>query len=208
MTITTGEVTEDVASTIAIGQSVYDNEGTKVGSVDGIDRDTGYMVVLTSPFSEKYVSVPFRLVTNIDPRELYLANSSADIHRDYASPPARSTTVENWAGRETATTTEASGYDGEPVVVDKARIDHLKRCIEIGDHVFTSDMADLGRIEEYDQGTGWMTIQQGPISKSRMMVPVAVVYDVNRDMREVYLSESRDDLKRYQRLESVNAVAQ
>lgn len=202
-----GTVTEDIAGTIAIGQTVYDNEGNKLGIVDNVNRTTGYLMVQTNPFSEKDVYIPFRLITNIDPRELYLSRSKDELHRDYANPPARSTFVEDVDGQETATTTELSGNDGTPVVVGQARIDHLKKRIAAGDHVYTSDMRDLGKITQYDPVTGWMMVEKGALAdKHDLMVPVTVIEDVNRDSHEVYLVTSQADLERIQHPELADVV--
>ncbi|MBV9282070.1 MAG: DUF2171 domain-containing protein, partial [Chloroflexi bacterium] len=168
-----GIITEDIAATIAPGQTVYDNEGKKVGTVDDVQRESGYLMVETNPFSEKDLYIPFKLITNIDPREMYLSISRDDLHRDYTNPPPRSTVVETVDGKETATTTEPSGYDGGPVVVDRAKIDHLKKHIATGDHVYTSDTNDLGTIKQYDPVTGWMMVEKGILSdKHDLMVPV------------------------------------
>jgi hypothetical protein len=207
MTNIEGTITEDISNTIALGQTVYDNEGKKVGTVDDVDRNTGYLMVESNPFSEKELYIPFSLITNIDPRELYLSLSRDEIHRDYANPPARSTLVEDMDGRETATTTEPSGYDGTPVIMDRARIDQLKQRIATGDHVYTTDMTDLGKIKEYDPATGWMKVEKGVLSSTHdLMVPVTVLRDVNHDSHEVYLAVSQADLQRMRHLEPADVV--
>jgi hypothetical protein len=201
-----GTITEDISNTIAPGQTVYDNEGTGIGTVDSVDRQTGYLMVESNPFSEKDLYIPFSLITNIDPRELYLSLSRDELHSEYANPPARDTLVEDFDGKTTATTTEPSGYDGTPLVVEQAKIDHLKKRIATGDQVFTSDMVDLGAIKQYDPATGWMMVEKGVMSKHDLMVPVTVVDSVNRDSREVYLVASQADLQRMQHLEPANVV--
>ncbi|MBV9279585.1 MAG: DUF2171 domain-containing protein [Chloroflexi bacterium] len=202
-----GIITQDIRNTIAPGLTVYDNESKKVGTVDDVDRATGYLMVHSNPFAEQDLFIPFSLITNIDPRELYLSRSRDELHRDYANPPARSTLVVDEDGKETATTTEASGYDGSPIVVDQARIDHLKKRIATGDHVYTADMVDLGTIKQYDPATGWMLVDEGIMSgKHDLMVPVTVVDNVDRDAQLVYLAVSRADLQRMQHVEPANVV--
>lgn len=202
-----GIITENIATTIALGQTVYDNEGKKVGTVDDVQRETGYLMVETNPFSAKDLYIPFKLITNIDPREMYLSVSRDELNRDFADPPPRSTLVEKVDGKETATTTQPSGYDGTPIVVDRARIDRLRTRIATGDHVFTSEMTDLGKITQYDPVTGWMMVEKGILSdKHDIMVPVTVVESVNRDSHQVYLAVSRADLERRQRLEPAEVV--
>lgn len=198
-------VTEDIRKTIAIGQSVYDNEGAKVGTIDMVDDDTGYFKMQLRPLPEKRdnplapktLYVPFRLITNIDPRELFVSVSNDELRRDYADPPLRSTAVVDVDGTAVDTTTEPDGYTGAPVVVDKVRLDELKKRIAVGDHVYTSELTDLGKIKQYDSQTGWMLVERGALSeKHETMVPVTVIADVNQDSHEVYLVVSQADLDR------------
>lgn len=37
-------ITEDIAETLAISQTAYDNDGRKVGNVDFVDRANGYQL--------------------------------------------------------------------------------------------------------------------------------------------------------------------
>jgi len=64
-----GMITEDISNTIAPGQTVYDNEGTGIGTVDSIDRQTGYLMV------------PVTVVDSVnrDSHEVYLVSSQADL---------------------------------------------------------------------------------------------------------------------------------
>lgn len=202
-----GIVTENIANTIAPGLSVYDNEGKKVGSVDNADRMNGYFMIQTNPFSEKDLYVPFSLITNIDQRDLFLSISKDELHRDYTNPRPRTTVVEAVNGRENAITTEPSGYDGAPIEVERAKIDKLRERIATGDHVFTSEMTDLGTIKQYDPVTGWMMVERGILSgKHDLMVPVTLVDDVDRDTDEVYLAVSQSDLQRMQHVEPADVV--
>src|SRR6266852_3744406 len=109
-----GTITEDISGTIAPDLTAYDLEGKKVGTVDSVDRETGWFMVSTSEFSDKDLYIPFSLITNIDPHDLFLSRSRDELRTNYTNPPARSTLVEKLDGRTTATTSEASGYDGGP----------------------------------------------------------------------------------------------
>jgi hypothetical protein len=106
-----------------------------------------------------------------------------------------------------ATTTEPSGYDGAPIVVDRARINQLRERIAIGDDVYTPEGAGLGRVTRYDPATGWMLVEWSSLSgKHGLMVPVTVVEDVDTDEHAVYLAVSKADLRRMQHLEPAEAV--
>jgi hypothetical protein len=193
-----GTVTEDIGGTIAPGLTVYDLEGKKVGTVDGADRETGWFMVSTSEFSDKDLYIPFSLITNIDPHDLFLSRSRDELRSTYTNPPARSTLVEETDGRTTATTSEASGYDGGPIVVETARIDQLKKGIFAGGHVYTTDFADLGTIKQYDAVTGMMMVENGVFSKHDLLVPVTVVDSIDQNSHDVYLAYSRADVQRMQ----------
>jgi hypothetical protein len=209
-----GIITEDIRQTIAPGHTVYDREGKKAGTISMVYYDTGYFSVEPAPFSDrrrpfsdKDLHVPFHLITNIDPRELFLSVSRDELQRDYANPPPSSTFVKDVDGRQVATTTEPSGYTGAPIVVERVRIDQLKKRIAVGDHVYTSELTDLGTIKRYDALTGWMLVEKGVLSdKHDLMVPVTVVDDVNRETNEVYLVASEADLQRMQHVKPAYVV--
>ena len=202
-----GIITEDIRSTIAVGLTAYDNQGKKVGKVDGVDRRTGYAIIQSNPFSDRDLYVPFSLITNIDPHDLFLSRSKDELKNTYAKPPARSTLVEDFDGKETATTTEASGYDGTPLIVEQAKIDHLKKHIETGGHVYSSDMADIGKIKRYDPATGWMMVEKGVMSSKRdLLIPVTLVEQVDEYSHDVSLVYSQADLQRMQHLEPADVV--
>jgi hypothetical protein len=191
-----GIITENITQTIRPGQMVYDSLDKPVGSVDFADGERGYVTVKTNPFTDDNLYIPFRLVTNSDPRELFLALPKDDLRRHYSSPPPRSTRVD-WAGsRMVATTTEPSGYDGRPVVIDRVRLDQLKDRIPEGGHVFTAELTDLGTIERYDPVTGWMRIQRAGPSKQEIVIPITLVDYVNRQTKEVYLTVTEADLQK------------
>ncbi len=210
-----GVTTNDIRSTLAPGQRVYGSDGQNVGWVDNVYHETDYLTVQARPSLEKRDNplavhrfyVPFRLITNIDPRELYLSVSRDELDRDYADPPARSTFVEHVDGQEIATTIEPSGYPGPPIVVDRVRIDQLKKYIAVGDRVFTSDVTDLGAVKKYDSLTGWMLVEHGaPWQERDLMIPITLVNDVYRETSEVYLVSSEADLRRMRHLEPADVV--
>ena len=206
MTDTKGTITEDVAGSIVLGQAIFDNAGVRVGTVDDVDRATGWIKVEINPFSDKDLYIPFKLVTNVDPHELYLSQSRDVLRGEYSNPPARNTDVETILGEKIATTRQPSGYDGSPLVVDEANLDKIRKRVAVGDLVLTSDQVDLGTIKRYDGATGWMMIGNGLQARNDLMVPITVVSHVDRDVAEVYLAASRADLRGMQHLEPVDVV--
>jgi hypothetical protein len=199
MTNVEGTVTENISETIAPGLSVYDQDSNKIGHVGDIDRVAGWFTVERNEFSDKDLYIPFSLVTNIDPRDLFLAGTRDELRTSYTNPPARSTLVEEVHGKTTAITSEASGYDGSRVEVDTARIDKLKKHVAVGSYVYSSDSHELGKIKQLDPVSGVMTVEKGVFSKHDLLVPVAVVDYVDRNTGDVFLASSRGDVERMQR---------
>ena len=202
-----GIITEDVANRIALGLTVYDTESKKLGTVEDIDRERGWFIVGAGPLRNERFYLPFSLVASVDPRELFVALPKDALERDYASPPARSTAVEAVGGERSAVTTEPSGYDGAPLVVDRVKLDELRSQIAAGDHVYAAGMAHLGVIKRYDEATGWMLVDRGHVPRQRdLFLPITVVQGVNPNVGEVYLEVSPADIERLQRLEPVDVV--
>ena len=199
-------ITEDIANSIAMGQIIYDVESERVGAVDDVDRVTGWFKAEVNPFSDKELYIPFKLITNIDPKEVYLSRTKDELRRNYTNPPARTTRVDTVLGEKVATTREASGYDGAPIVVDQANVEQNRKRIGEGYHVMTSDSVDVGNIKQYDPTTGWMLIGKTALSRNELLIPVAVVSRVERDFGEVYLAVSASDLSAMKHLEPVDVV--
>lgn len=197
---------EDVWDQLSIRQDVYDSSSAKVGLVVGFDRRTGWIVVETGLVRERQLHLPFRLVTSIDQRELYLSRTRDDLVRDHAGPPPRTIEVREMAGKTMARTTQPSGHDGSPLVVHEADLDQLKRSVASGDRVWTSDQVDVGRVKQYDPTSGFMIIEKGVLSRQDLMIPIALVEDVERRSGDVRLVASRADLLRMRRLEPVSLV--
>src|SRR5579884_2701625 len=118
MTNLHGIITEDIETAIKPGLTVFDREGAKVGTVDMIDRFTGYFMVHENERSETDLSVPFRLIKSIDPREIFVSRTKSDLQQEFSGPPPTTTKVMRDGDREMAITTQPSGYDGLPLVID------------------------------------------------------------------------------------------
>ncbi len=201
-----GTINEDIVMSIAIGQDVYDRESRKVGAVDSFDAKTGWMTVDTSPWYDRSLFLPFSLVTNIDRRELYVSRTKDELTRDYSTRPPRTTRVAVEGGKTVATTTEPSGYDGSPAVVQRVDLDQVRNRIATGDRVWTSDLVEVGRVKQYDPATGLMMVEKGAFTRRDMMVPIAIVEDVESETRDVSLVASEADLRRMEHVEPVSVV--
>jgi len=194
-------IIENVGQSIVPGLGVYDSEGKKVGTVRDVRRASGYFQVQIHWFSEDDLYVPFRLITNIDPRELFVSVSRDELNKKYSNPPPRTTRVEEEFGDQIAITTEPSGYDGEPFVVQRVRVADLKRSIVLGAHVFTSDLHELGVVKQYDETKGTMWIADDIASSDpTLTLPVEIVDSVNPDTHTISLVASQADLERLEHL--------
>jgi hypothetical protein len=177
-------------------------ESKKVGTVDDYDRATGYLTVRSSSFSDQDLSIPFSAITHIDPREVFVSKFRDELHREYSNRPPRSTVVEETIDLDTgeddsrAITSEPSGYDGTPVVVDRANIGQLAHHIAPGFQVYTAELEDIGTVKQYDRETGQILVERGLFTKRTMVVPVALVDLVDRNERNVYLAVTSADLRR------------
>ena len=176
------------------------------------------MTVESGNLAIKDLYIPFSAITAIDPREIYVSLSRDALRRDYASPPPRTTIVERG---KSAITTEPSGYDGAPVVVDRAAIDTLRSHIELGMRVYAADQVEVGTVKRYNPVTGWMLVEAGvmpppkppkpgtPVAevfaRRELRVPVTVVEGVVEDDRAIYLSVHLTDLQRLQQAEPADA---
>jgi hypothetical protein len=223
MADTHGIAVEDIVRQMAVGLKVYDVNGDRLGTVQDYDTDTGWMQVVKGVFIEKDLYIPFSAITSIDPREIYLALPKDVLARDYANPPARTTTTEvdpgpgARAGGAIALTTEASGYDGAPIVVDRAHVDELKARIKAGMRVYTAGPEEVGKIKRYgpeevgtikhyDPVTGWMLVETGVFSHHDLYIPATLVDDVDRADDIVMLAVNAQDLQRLQRTAPTDAV--
>ncbi|MBV8528424.1 MAG: hypothetical protein JOZ75_08925 [Candidatus Dormibacteraeota bacterium] len=201
-------VTTVIKDTIAVDQNVFDNTSTKVGVIDTIDYATGWLTIAAGPLESRELYVPFRLITFIDPHELFLGASKDELTREYSSPPQRTTAVTGKGAGAAATTTEPSGYDGAPVLVNAATVATVRDKIASGFEVYTSDMSFLGTIKEYDPTTGLMMLQKGPLSDHELVVPISVVNEVDTSEAQVVLTASEADVKKMTPVSVVRTAAQ
>ena len=205
-----GTITLTIHEYMDYGLSVFDVNSTKVGTVDEYDRTTGYMKVRPHPLSDRRLHIPFNAITHIDPREVFVSSTREEAHRLFRDPPPRSTLVEERLDPITgeddseALTTEPSGYDGVPAVVDDVAVGKLAHHIAPGFRVLSSEGEDLGTVAHYDRTIGQMLIRSGRGSRSAFAVPIAFLDFVDREDRAIYLSVSAADLARHPTVELDN----
>lgn len=129
-----------------------------------------------------------------------MSSTREEAHRRYRDPPPRSTLFEErsdpMAGEDDseAITTEPSGYEGAPVIVDDVAVGKLGHHIAPGFRVISSEAEDLGTVARYDRTIGQMLIRSSRASRSALAVPIAFLDLVDREDRTISLSVSAADL--------------
>jgi hypothetical protein len=204
---TAAVITVDVREVLVPLQKVFDSGNAKVGEVTDFDLITGWVTITPTLLSRKHYHVPVTLITHIDPHELFLGATEEDLKRDYATPPARTTSVVGQGPGQTAVTVQPSGYSGDAVVVQQARVDELRTELRTHFRVFTSDGLDLGKVREYDPTTGLMMLNKGPFSKHDIVVPISVVESVDTFLGDITLVASKTDMERMTPVNLVQTAA-
>jgi uncharacterized protein (TIGR02271 family) len=96
---------QSTADQIALGDTVYDAAGEKVGSIAQYDPQAGYLLVEKGLIFRKDIYIPMSAISRIDQSGVFLQLYKDDLQGDlYASPPVASTT----AGTTTVGTTPAT----------------------------------------------------------------------------------------------------
>ncbi len=200
-------ITEDVGNAVKVGLTVYDGDGSKVGYVDQVDKHHGWMLVRAGAVDQNKLWIPYRFVKSVDAREIFLTALKGWLEADFNHPPARSTKVTKAEGRTVATTTEPSGYDGQPVVTSEVDLDHIKRLLAVGQQVWTSDDVAIGAIKNFDKESRYIVVEKGHLSiKHSVLVPMALLADVVREAAEATLAVSMADLDGMKHHEPADSV--
>jgi hypothetical protein len=202
MTEKDSTVTVNVLDYLDNRLDVFDVGSNKIGTVDDYDGYTGYMKVRCTQLTDDllYIYMPFSIITRADPREVFISKTRDEVHHLYRDPPPRTVVVEERTDPDTgqgeswAITTEPSGYDGSPLIVDEAKVGELAHHIAPGFRVYTVGMEDVGRIKRYDRAEGRMLVERGGFSKHGVVVPISLVSSVDRDRHAVTLSVGSKDL--------------
>lgn len=187
----------DIRQTMFFGLNVFDRDGKKVGQVDTYDLEAGYMMVRTNPFADAELVIPFSAITNVDPRELFVAETKEEAHSKYINPPPRA--VESYPDEGGRTVISIpSGYDGTPIVVGGADTALLAGHIAPGYEVYTSDDWLVGRVSKYDYPDVSSLVVAEQSRRRDITIPLALVEMVDPVKSAVLLAVSGDDLRRFQ----------
>ena len=201
------KITEDVGNAVRVGLTVYDGDGSRVGYVDQVDKHHGWMLVRAGAVDQTKLWIPYRFVKSVDAREIFVTELKDRLEADFNHPPARSTKVTRPEGRTVATTTEPSGYDDQPVMTSEVDLDRIRPLLAVGQQVWTSDDVSVGAIKSFDKEGRYFVVEQGRLSvKHSVLVPIALVADVDREAAEATLAVSMTDLNGMKHHEPADSV--
>jgi hypothetical protein len=200
-------ITEHVGNAVKVGLTVFDGDGSRVGYVDQVDKHHGWMLVRAGAVDQTKLWIPYRFVKSVDAREIFVTALKGWLEADFNHPPARSTKVTKAEGRTLATTTEPSGYDDQPVVTSEVDLNRIRQLLAVGQQVWTSDDVSVGAIKNFDKEGRYFVVEQGRLSlKHSVLVPIALVADVDREAAEATLAVSMTDLNSMKHHEPADSV--
>jgi hypothetical protein len=192
---------ENIDHYLEDGMPVYDVNSDKVGNVKMYSATAGYLMVGSGAFGHENLYIPFRLITNIDPQEIFLSETKDVLTAQYTQPPKISTITEErlvtepdgtLASKKREVQLVSSGYDGLPAttnVVDAKKIGHR---LAVGMAVYDADIVRVGDITQYDTARHLMTVEKGIFKPRVLIVPFSAVERVEPDTFTVYLNLPRD----------------
>jgi hypothetical protein len=77
---------------------------------------------------------------------------------------------------------------------DGMTTDEILDSISAGQMVYDADGEKVGTVDAVDRAAACMTIQTNPFSESALCIPVDLIRSI--DPRELFLSRTREDLRR------------
>jgi hypothetical protein len=196
-------VIESIDQYLEDGMSVYDENGEKVGNVKMYSSTAGYLMVGTGAFEHEDLYIPFRLIRNIDPQEIFLSAPADMLASQYRQAPQVHTIVETRmiSGPDGSTTpqtrevqTVESGYEGGSVELNAVDIGNVTDRLAVGMVVYDSASKRLGDIAQYDTARGLMVVEKGIFNPRDLLVPFSAIKEIHPGVFTVYLSMPEDAL--------------
>ena len=185
---------------VKAGLTVYDRDGQKVGYVDDVRPDQGWMEVGLAELEIRKLWLPYRIVERVERRGIFVALSRDELLDRYPEPPPLQTEVVHRQGKTIAVTSEPNGYTVEPTVISEVDVGEIKRQLAVGQRVSTSDAFEVGKIKNFDASTDHFVIEKGMFGRDQdMLLPVHLVGSVRPTAYEATLAVRRADLERISR---------
>jgi ribosomal 30S subunit maturation factor RimM len=196
-------VVENIDQYLEDGMPVLDMNGERVGDVKMYSTAAGYLMVGTGAFEDKNLYIPFRLIRNIDPHDLFLLAAKDTLAAQYTQPPTLKTVVETRLvpGPHGTMTQQArevqmvqSGYDGQPAELDSVDVGSIADRLAVGMAVYDVEGTRLGDITQYDTSRSLLVVEKGIFKPRVLFVPFSAIQSIDRDTLTVYLSLPQDVL--------------
>jgi ribosomal 30S subunit maturation factor RimM len=196
-------VVEDIDTWLVDGHSVYDAHNKKVGDVKMYSTAAGYLMVSADTFEQKYLYIPFRRISSIDPEVIVVSRSKAMLEEQYTQPPQTHTVVETRLvpgprGSMTAQTREVvvlqSGYDNAPIQLNPIDVGSVANRLAVGMVVYDATGKRLGDITQYDTVRSLMVVEKGLAKPRALFVPFSTIKTIDPGTSCVYLSLAEDTL--------------
>jgi ribosomal 30S subunit maturation factor RimM len=200
-------VIESIDQYLEDGMAVYDENGEKVGHVKMYSTTAGYLMVGTGAFEHEDLYIPYRLIRNIDPQEIFLSTPKDTLASQYTQAPQIHTIVETRLiagpdGIATPQTREVqtiqSGYDTGSVELTAVDVGNVANRLAIGMVVYDSDGKRLGDITEYDTSRSLLVVEKGMFNPSDLVIPFSAIKEIHPGVFTVYLSIPEDTLQKQQ----------
>jgi hypothetical protein len=192
---------EHIDQYLADGMAVFDANGEKVGSVKMYSAAAGYLMVSHGAFERENLYIPFRLITTIDPQEIFLSASKDVLEAKYTQPPVISIRSEErlvtgpgggLIAQQRDVQVVESGYDRIATTIHSVDATKIGERLAVGMAVYDADTVRLGDITQYDITRNLMTVEKGIIKPRTLIVPFSAVERVEPDTFTVYLNLPRD----------------
>jgi ribosomal 30S subunit maturation factor RimM len=196
-------VIESIDQYLEDGMTVYDENGEKVGHVKMYSTAAGYLMVGSGAFEHQDLYIPFRLIRNIDPEEIFLSAPKDTLASQCTQAPQIHTIVETrlTTGPDGITIPQArevqtiqSGYDTGSVELSAVDVGNVADQLAVGMVVYDSDGKRLGDITEYDTARSLLVVEKGIFNPRDLIIPFSAIKEIHPGVFTVYLSMPEDAL--------------
>jgi ribosomal 30S subunit maturation factor RimM len=180
---------------------IYDSNSEQIGHVKMFSTVAGYLIVGHGPVEKDNLYIPFRLIQNIDPREIFLSEPKQTLLAGYATPPKISTLTEHRLVRtpDRGLKTESrqaqivqSGYDGLPARINSVDTDSIAHRLAVGMAVYDASGARLGDVTQYDAARSLFAVESRIFKPQVLFVPFSAIQSIDGEAFTVHLALPRD----------------
>jgi hypothetical protein len=165
----------------------------------------GYLMVGTGVLEHEDLYIPFRLIRNIDPQEIFVSAPKDTLASQCTQAPQIHTIVETRliAGPDGLTTPQTrevqtiqSGYDSGSVELSAVDVGNVADRLAVGMVVYDSDGKRLGDIAEYDTTRSLLVVEKGIFNPRDLVIPFSAIKEIHPSVFTVYLSIPEDTLRK------------